>query len=57
MIHIVMYTRNKKGKITFTEIGWKGIRIKRDINELLVIGEEVHLKPEGGYFVGVSEGK
>jgi len=50
MIHTVMYSRNKKGKITFSEIGWKGIRIKRDINDLLQIGEEVHLKPEGGCF-------
>ena len=46
MIHVVMYSRNKKGKITFSEIGWKGIRIKRDIYDLLRLGEEIRLIPE-----------
>lgn len=54
MIHTVMYSRNKQGKISFSEIGWKGIRIKRDIYDLLKIGEEVHLKPEGTIWVDVS---
>lgn len=46
MIHTVLYRRNKQGKIIFTEVGFQGAHIKRDIYDLLNIGEEVHLKPE-----------
>lgn len=46
MLHTVIYYRDKRGNINFYEVGWQGVRIKRDIYDLIDLGEEVHLKPE-----------